>query len=55
MHMPRKAIETPEVVPEQPYTREDFLGDLGKASRKLEPGEKAPKRKRPSGRSGGKS
>lgn len=36
-----------------PHTRADFLRDLGKASRKLEPEEKPPKRKRPSERSGG--
>jgi hypothetical protein len=60
MRMPRKSKEnqdpSPLAEPEKPYTRQDFLGDLRKASRKLEPEEKAPKRKRrPSGRSPGKA
>jgi hypothetical protein len=38
---------------EQPYTRPDFFRDLRKASRKLEPEERKPKR--PSERSGEKS
>lgn len=35
-----------------PYTRDTFMRDLGKASRKLEPEERSAKKK-PSGRSGG--
>jgi hypothetical protein len=48
--MPERAkkAESPE-----PYQRGDFLRDLEKASRKLEPEEREPKKKRPSGRSGG--
>lgn len=43
-----------EPTPEEPYKRDDFLRDLKKASRKLEPGERQPKKK-PSERSEGKS